>query len=1044
MKMFMKGIYIICFLSLMTTTLIAQKTITGEVYGGLEKEPIIGATVIHKYKSGIGTITDIDGKFSLNVPDTATIEISYLGYVSEIAKIQTDQDNYIINLFEDAVELDRVVVTAFGIEKDKKAAGFSFTEVDGEELNTAREVNVAAQLVGKVAGLDITKPSNGPGGATRIVLRGLSQFTGENRPLIVIDGIITDNSNLNAAGKFGGRDSGDGLSALNPDDIENITVLKGLSSTVLYGSRGANGALIITTKSGQKNKGIAIEYTSNFVTDRVALLPNYQQEYGQGALGMKPVSQQDAFDNWESWGAKLDGSDTPIFNGSTLPYSAAGQDDIRSFYQTGNTLSNNLSFTAGNKKITTRTSIFHLSNNGIVKNAKYLKYGLNYNMSYKPIAKLTLTGKLNMIQEESQNRTNLTDNPSNPAKYFVIAPANLPQSVFEQTRNENGQPIYWSNNPFTLSPYWGIKENPNEDVKKRIIALGSAKYDISDWLSAQIRVSTDQSKHDFFNVEVDGTQHNMPGSVFLDTFNVIETNYDFILSMDKPINDNLGIQANAGATRNDRSRQRSSLQGSSFIETQIAEISNMDIVREGIEEISKSRINALFANATLSVNNYLYLEGSIRQDFFSVLTNPNDPSNSKNSVLYGGGSLSFILSDAIKTYRWLSFAKLRLGYGVAGFGQIEPYSQVATYITSTDPKDYNGTVIPVANINGDAAVNPFLQPSRTTAFEVGADLRFLNNRLGLDISYYDQVTDNHILPNPLPSSTGYNSFTFNAGEIRNYGVEVLLNATPIQQKTFSWKASFNYAKNINIVNKINDGIDQIVGDDDRSSSANIVSQVGGNIGDIWGTVYDRNKQGLIIHDEAGLPQIADDREILGNFNPDWYGGLTNTLIYRNLTFSFLIDTKQGGEILSTTSSFGYFYGRHVNTLPGRDNPDFTIIGEGVSNDGETPNTTAAQLDTYYERLSVVAEQNIYDASYVKLRQVTLGYNFTESQLIKLKFIKGINISLVGRNLFFFRNGLDELGIDPESIYAATGAGIGFEYAALPSTRSFGFNLKVKF
>jgi len=337
-----------------------------------------------------------------------------------------------------------------------------------------------------------------------------------------------------------------------------------------------------------------------------------------------------------------------------------------------------------------------------------------------------------------------------------------------------------------------------------------------------------------------------------------------------------------------------------------------------------------------------------------------------------------------------------------------------------------------------------LQPSRTTAFEAGADMRFFSNRLGIDITYYDQVTDKHILPNPLPASTGYNSFTLNAGEVRNNGLELLLNGTPVKTESFSWSSSINFAKNSNKVVALSEGIDQLNLGVDRTFSANIVAQIGGQIGDIWGNVYDRNAAGQIIHDEEGLPQIAEDRAILGNFNPDWYGGITNTFTFKDVSLSFLIDTKQGGEILSTTSSFGYLFGRHVKSLPGRESDDFTIVGQGVSSDGETPNTTPAKIDTYYERISSISEENVYDASYIKLRQVTLGYNFNKKMLEKLKFVKHLNISLVARNLHFFQNGLDELGLDPESIYTATSDDIGIEYAALPSTRTFGFNLNARF
>ncbi|MEM6698176.1 MAG: TonB-dependent receptor plug domain-containing protein, partial [Bacteroidota bacterium] len=436
----------ITLLSLLSTILyfspLAQITVNGTILNASDQTPIIGASILEQ-DTGNGTISDVEGRFQLEVAEDASLSISYLGYEPKVVEV-LGQTRLEILLSEKAQTLEGVVVTAFGIEKEKKAAGFSFSEIDGESLTKAREVNVAAQLVGKVAGLEITKPSNGPAGSTRIIIRGLSQFQGENRPLIVIDGIPSDNSNVNRAGLFGGRDSGDGLSALNPDDIETITVLKGPSAAALYGSRAGNGVVLVTTKKGSQRKGVGVEFTSNFVVEEVTVLPNFQEEYGQGANGEKPTSQQEAFDNWRSWGARLDGSLTPIFNGESLPYTAVGQDDIRSYYQRGSTLTNSLALTAGGEKINTRLSLSALSNTAIIPNTAYDRYTINLSTRAQLSDKVSIEGKINYVAEEAENRTNLTDNPSNPSKYFTIGPANLPQSVFQQTRNELGEPIYWS------------------------------------------------------------------------------------------------------------------------------------------------------------------------------------------------------------------------------------------------------------------------------------------------------------------------------------------------------------------------------------------------------------------------------------------------------------------------------------------------------------------------------------------------------------------------------------------------------------------------
>jgi outer membrane receptor protein involved in Fe transport len=450
----------------------------------------------------------------------------------------------------------------------------------------------------------------------------------------------------------------------------------------------------------------------------------------------------------------------------------------------------------------------------------------------------------------------------------------------------------------------------------------------------------------------------------------------------------------------------------------------------------------LFANTAVGYKDFLYLDLSARQDFFSVLTNPRIPEESNNVIGYGSGALSFVFSEISTLPKEFTFGKLRLGYGTSGFGQISPYSQLPTYTIGSIPKETPAGNVPLANIGSDQFVNPSLEPSRTTSIEIGTDLRFFRNRLGIDFTWYRQRTDRHIFPSPLPASTGFTSYQINAGEVQNQGIELLINGDIIQTSNWNWNASVNFTRNRNEVISLNEGTDQLNLGVDRLFSSNIVAEVGGQIGDIKGNVYQRNDAGLIVHDDDGLPIIAEERQVLGNFTPDWYGGITNTISFKGISFSFLIDAKQGGEILSTTSGFGYLFGTGKRTLEGRDSPDFLIVGQGVNEQGE-PNTKGARIDDYYGRVSAIAAENVWDASYIKLRQITLGYQLSPKLLSKLPFT-GATISVVARNVLFFQNGLDELGLDPESIYTANGGDVGIEYASLPSTRTFGANLNLKF
>ena len=587
----MKRPLLLYLLVLFYIPLFSQISIQGTIISKSDQLPIIGANILEKGSSN-GTISDDSGQFQLTVSENAILEISYLGYLSQ--SVQVDGQKIVsILLEEDIQQLEGVVVTAFGIEREKKAAGFAFSEIDGEELTQAREVNVAAQLVGKVAGLDISKPSNGPAGATRITIRGLSQFQGDNRPLIVIDGIPVDNSNVNRAGLYGGRDSGDGLSALSPDDIESITVLKGPTAASLYGSRAGNGVVLITTKKGKTRKGIGVEFTSNYVTEEATILPNYQQEYGQGANGQKPSTQQEAFDNWRSWGAQLDGSLTPIFNGDSIPYAAVGQDDIRSYYQTGSTWTNSIALTGGNETTNARLSFSNLTNTSIVPRTEYDRTTINFTARSQLTDGISISGKVSYIIENSKNRTNLTDNPSNPSKYFTIGPANLPHEVFRQTRNALGDPIYWSNNPFTISPYWGPFENINEDTKNRILGYVSARWEIIKGLSIQGRAAIDDSNQEFLNVEIDGTQHNIPGSIFIDQFKIQEQNFDLIVNANRSLGEWLNVDINLGAARTNQSTTITNTTGSNFINPGFISINNLANRNPGRINFSESRINGI-------------------------------------------------------------------------------------------------------------------------------------------------------------------------------------------------------------------------------------------------------------------------------------------------------------------------------------------------------------------------------------------------------------------------------------------------------------------
>jgi TonB-linked SusC/RagA family outer membrane protein len=1022
---------------MLLTVFAAAQTVrvTGSVKDASDGTGLPGVTILEEGTTN-GAISDIDGNYYLTVNQGATLQFSYIGYTKQLIPVN-NRSSIDVMLDGESSILNEVVVTAFGMERQKKALGYAVTEIDGSDLVTAKEVSVAAQLAGKVPGLDITRPTTGPAGSTNIIIRGLGSLSGDNRALIVVDGVPINNSNVNSAGMWGGVDSGDGLSSINPDDIASVSVLKGAAAGALYGERGAQGVILITTKKGSAGDGISLEYTTNFTVDNAAIFPEfYQSEYGQGMNGMKPSTQEEAAQNSSNWGARLDGSPMTYFDGVTRPYSAKASDDLLNYYETGHTWINTIAMSGGTEKINARLSLSNLTNQGIVPNSGYDRYTVNLLTSLKLSDKLTLEMKANFIQEESTNRVNLSDSPSNPGKAFSQLPNNISVDMLQNRRFEDGRAIAWSaSNPFTLNPYWGPLENQQRDDKKRIIAYALARYEFNDWISLQARYAIDYTNFDYFNATAPGTEHQVFGSLGQSNYETNDNTRDVILNLSPRLNEDVGLNINLGGVQNPRSQYTYSAGGSVFIVDDLFNVNNMANRNPSSYRISEQQTNGVFGTALIDYKGMFFLDLSVRNDWYSTLTNPSDPDISNNSALYGGASASLLFSEAFKMEtETFTFGKLRASYGVAGNGAPNPYLLLPTF--SIESLQFNNASL--GRVTSGTFPGSNLKPTITKSFEVGVDLRFFRNRVGLDLTYYEQNTVDQLFRASLPRPTSYSSYFLNAGDVKNSGVEMALNLTPIKKQDLRWDVTFNFSSNTNTVVALAEGIDNLSGESARFN-ANLLSEVGGQVNSIYGTVLMRDASGQIVHDESGLPMISPEREILGNYQPDWYGGLNNNFRYKNWNLGLLFDTKQGGEIFSITNQFAIGNGSHPMTLVGRDNPDFEIIGAGVTGTGSA-NSTPAQLDDYYGRISNAASESIFDASYIKLRQATLGYTFPTVRLGGTE-LRDLSISLTGRNLFFLQNGLSDLGLDPEAVYNIGGGG--FEYSSIPSTRSFGINLNVK-
>ncbi|MFT6514126.1 MAG: TonB-linked SusC/RagA family outer membrane protein, partial [Neolewinella sp.] len=559
--------YLLCGLLFLCGSIAVAQTVSvsGTITDADGGTGLPGVTILEQGSTN-GAVSDLDGNYYLTVNLGATLQFSFTGFEKQLIPLNS---RTVINvvLAESSTILNEVVVTAFGMERQKKALGYAVTEIDGSDLVTAKEVSVAAQLAGKVPGLDITRPTTGPAGSTNIVIRGLGSLSGDNRALIVVDGVPINNSNVNSAGMWGGVDSGDGLSSINPDDIESVNVLKGAAAGALYGERGAQGVILITTKKGSAGDGISLEYTTNFTLDNAAIFPEfYQSEYGQGMNGMKPSTQEEAAQNSASWGGRLDGSPMTYFDGVTRPYSAKASDDLLNYYETGQTWINTIAMSGGSEKMNARLSLSNLTNQGIVPNSGYDRYTVNLLTSLKLSDKLTLEMKANFIQEEATNRVNLSDSPSNPGKAFSQLPNNISVDMLQNRRFEDGRAIAWSaSNPFTLNPYWGPLENQQRDDKKRIIAYALARYEFNDWINLQARYAIDYTNFDYFNATAPGTEHQIFGSLGQTNYETNDNTRDVILNLSPQLNDDIGLNINLGGVQNPRSQYTYSAGGSVFI-----------------------------------------------------------------------------------------------------------------------------------------------------------------------------------------------------------------------------------------------------------------------------------------------------------------------------------------------------------------------------------------------------------------------------------------------------------------------------------------------
>ncbi|TLU88828.1 SusC/RagA family TonB-linked outer membrane protein [Dyadobacter sediminis] len=999
-----------------------EMTVTGKVTEEAGGE-VAGVNVVVKGSSR-GTTTNDKGEYSISVEKGKILTFSFIGFNSKEVTVGSES---IINvsLTPEATALNEVVVTALGIKREKKALGYAVSELKGEELVQARSTNMANTLVGKVAGLNITSTATGPGGSTRITLRGNGSIDNNNQPLIIIDGIPIDNSNLGAAGMWGGGDRGDGISSLNPSEIESMSVLKGATAAALYGSRASNGAILVTTKGGKAGKGIGVEINSNITTDDLLItkFKDFQYEYGMGRNGVKPTTREEAMSS-SSFGAKLDGSSVIQYDGVSRPYSAV-KDNLTKFYKTGSTFNNSVALTGATENITYRLSLANMNNKGLIPDNTLDRQNYSLNVNGTLSKNLSILANVKYIKEKSHNRPRVSDSPGNANYTLVNMPTTLSVETMKQSMlDDRGYEQVWGDNIYVDNAYFAATQFQQDDNKDRFIVSFEPRYNFTDWLYAKARVGFDKYFYNYTAITPTGTPYQPLGGFDKNVQSFSEVNSELLFGINRKLVGDLNLNMLIAGNLMKQVVKQDYISGSSFNIPFFYDITNINPAsRNASYNYIEKRINSVYGSAEFSYKSYAYVTVTGRNDWFSTLA------PGKNSLFYPSIAGSFVLSEAIRLPSVISYAKLRGSWAKAG-GDTNPYRLSLYYGLS-------GAHIgsPLAQINGSTVPYAGLQPLRSYTYELGLENRLFNNRLGLDFTYYDRQTKDDIVAASISGTSGFTSVLLNVGQISNRGVELMLNYDLIKNKNFTWDISYNLGYNKSNVVFLGDGLESIQVDNPRSQTAYVFQQVGQPFSLLKATSFVRDDQGRIVYNAQGLPLKGDLKPYGTGISP-YTMGFTTNFRYKGVGLSVLFDGRFGGHLYSGTNALATRYGLSKESLVGRETG---VVGEGVNEEGEI-NTVSVPATQYYENLYNFGEPFIYKSDFIKLRQVILDYSIPARVFGRSPF-KGVSVSLVGRNLAILMKKTPN--IDPESTYG-NGNAQGYEFAGVPTTRSIGVNLNLKF
>ena len=1045
-------------LFLFVGTALAQTKITGTVLSQEDGQPIIGAAV-KVDGTNTGMLTDVNGKFSLTLPEgKKTLTISYLGFQP---KTVAAKNGMRVFLKADATSLDEVVVTAMGIKRSAKALGYSATSLDGEEIAEVRTNDIMSGLAGKVAGVQISTTSSDPGASNSVIIRGVSSLNGSNQPLYVIDGVpMSNSSTYSSNGLNNGYDFGNGANAVNPDDVENMTILKGAAATALYGSRAANGVILITTKSGKKQAGVGVEYNGGIQFESVLRLPQFQNDFGMGWYGNKTDDENG------SWGPKFDGS--MLRYGSIYDYSqkmksyVAIKDNMKDFFDTGMRYNNSVSFSNATDATTYYVSLSQIHDDGIIPtNAdSYTKYTFTANGSQK-VKDVTISTALNYAY---QKNSFVTTGQGGSSMYNAImqTPRDISIAELKDLSDPFNTPGYYYTPYGITNPYWVLNNYEHKQESERFYGKLQLDYDFLKYFKATYRFGLDtETRHrnqgepnlesmfkDTYNADA-STIAGATGQVTQQTTRQREINQDFFVTFDMPVSD-FNINAVAGFNGNERSYSYLYGHVENLTIPTFFDLSNSSERPEVSQYTQKRRLYGIYGQAELAWKNMAYLTVTARNDWSSTLPKEN------RSFFYPGVTASFLFSELFKDdlKKIINFGKVRAAWGKTGndanvYMTQSVYAQASSsssgWASSAFPFQKTGTNAYTA---GNTLGSLNLSPEMTTEFELGLNMGFLQNRIVVDFSYYDRKSDKQIFSLNMDPASGYTAMNTNLGKIGNKGIEALITLVPVRTKDFEWAITWNYTKNKNKVISLPEELGGEVNIYGFSGGTGLYAIEGEEMGIFKCYRTKTDGEGHIVVNNKGIPLQTDDIEKVGSMNYKYQMGIGNTFRYKGVSLGIDFDIRKGGLLFSRTADISYFTGNAIQTAYNDRNP--FIVPNSVQSDGNggyVENTTPldpTQIYNFWNNGGFLSDESfLVDKSYVKLRSVVLSWELPKKWLSGTP-LQGVKVSFFGNNLFLWTPSSNTF-IDPELTSFGNDLEGNFgEYSANPSSRKFGFNVNVKF